>query len=127
MGKNALFAALSLLLVASAPVMAEKMIWIDEKGGIHSEVKETPRSQNEKPEVELYVTSWCPYCKQAKQYFRSRDIPFTAYDIEKDGRAARRMAELDTRGGVPFAVINGQKIRGFSPEAYEKALERGSR
>jgi hypothetical protein len=53
----------------------------------------------------------------------SRGIPFTAYDIEKDAWAARRKGELDTRGGVPFAVINGQKIHGFSPEAYERALE----
>jgi glutaredoxin len=126
MRKAALFAALSLLmLVAIGPVLAEKTIWIDEKGSIHSEVKDTPHGESERSKVELYVTSWCPYCKQAKQYFRSRDIPFTAYDIEKDGRAARRKAELDTRGGVPFAVINGQKIYGFSPEAYEKALERG--
>jgi glutaredoxin-like YruB-family protein len=126
MRKAALFAALSLLmLVAIGPVLAEKTIWIDEKGSIHSEVKDTRRGESERSDVELYVTSWCPYCKQAKQYFRSRGIPFTAYDIEKDATAARRKGELDTRGGVPFAVINGQKIRGFSPEAYEKALERG--
>ena len=34
--------------------------------------------------VELYITSWCPYCKKAIEYFESRGIKYKAYDIEKD-------------------------------------------
>lgn len=121
MKKGARVAALLLLaLVAGGPALAEKNIWVDEKGAVHSDVKDDPGSES--VQVELYVTSWCPYCKQAIQYFRSRGIPFTAYDIEKDGRAAQRKNQLDSRNGVPFAVINGQKIHGFSPEAYERAM-----
>lgn len=73
--------------------------------------------------VELYVTSWCPYCKKAENFFRSQGIPFTVYDIEKDQNAARRKNQLDTRKGVPFAVVNAQKIHGFSEEAYRQALD----
>ena len=29
--------------------------------------------------VELYTTSWCPYCKKARDFFRSRGISFTEY------------------------------------------------
>lgn len=72
--------------------------------------------------VELYTTSWCGYCKKARKFFQSRGIPFTEYDIEKDESAARRKQRLDSRRGVPFAVINGQQIHGYSEEAYEKAL-----
>lgn len=72
--------------------------------------------------VELYVTSWCGYCKKARKFFNSRGIPFKEYDIEKDRRAAERKKRLDTRRGVPFAVINGQGIHGYIPAAYEKAL-----
>jgi glutaredoxin len=72
--------------------------------------------------VELYVTSWCPYCRQAIDFFRSRGINYVVYDIEQDDNAARRKKELDPRKGVPFAVINGVKIHGFSEEAYLKAL-----
>jgi glutaredoxin len=74
-------------------------------------------------DVELYVTSWCPYCKMAKEFFNSRNIYFTEYDIEKDRNAAERKKRLDPNGGVPFAVINGQQIRGFSQSAYERALQ----
>jgi hypothetical protein len=47
------------------------------------------------PKVELYTTSWCPYCKKASNFFRSKGIPFKEYDIEKDKAAARRKKQLD--------------------------------
>jgi glutaredoxin len=75
------------------------------------------------PKVELYITSWCPYCKKAVNFFQSRKIPFTAYDIEKDEKSARLKDQLDSKKGVPFAIINSQKIHGFSEEAYLKALQ----
>lgn len=111
------------VLVASAPAQAEKTIWIDENGIVHSEVKNVPGAEIRRTQVELFVTDWCPYCAKAKQFFRSRNIPYTAYDIEKDRSAALRKNQLDNRNGIPFAVINGQKVHGFSPEAYEKALK----
>jgi glutaredoxin len=90
---------------------------------------ETPSSdevQSQKQhKVELYVTSWCPYCKKARNFFLSRGIPFSEYDIEKDRNAARRKKRLDSRKGVPFAVINGHKVHGFIAAAYERALHEG--
>ena len=79
-------------------------------------------SAHESDQVELYVTSWCPYCRQAIDFFKSRGINYVVYDIERDDNAARRKRGLDHRRGVPFAVINGIKIHGFSEEAYLKAL-----
>ena len=76
-----------------------------------------------KPEVILYGTSWCPYCVKARDFFRSRGIDFTDYDIEKDKEAALRKKQLDTKGGVPFVIINGRSISGFSASAYERALQ----
>jgi glutaredoxin len=124
MKRGALLIGLILLaLLAGGPALAEKNIWIDERGVAHSDEK--GGSGSERPQVELYVTSWCPYCKQATQFFRSRGIPFTAYDIERDKGAAQRKRQLDNRNGVPFALINGKAIHGFSAEAYERALARG--
>ena len=75
------------------------------------------------PEVELYTTSWCPYCTKAKRFFRSRGILFKEYDITKDKAAARRKKKLDRKGGgVPFVVIKGKGIHGYSERAYELAL-----
>lgn len=75
------------------------------------------------PEAEIYVTSWCPHCKRALDYLRSQGIPFDAYDVEKDKNAARRKRQLTSEGGVPFALINGTAVQGFSPAAYDRALQ----
>jgi len=75
------------------------------------------------PKVELYITSWCPYCQKARDFFRAKGIPFTEYDIEKDKEAAIRKRHLDNRNGVPFVVIDGRGIHGYSEAAYEAVLK----
>ncbi len=87
------------------------------------ESEEEPAAVNA-PAVEIYETSWCGYCKKAKNFFRSRGIKFKTYDIEKDNAAARRMMALTRRRAVPFVVINGQPIQGYSEQAYEQALRK---
>ena len=53
---------------------------------------------------------------------KANNIPYVAYDVEKDKEAAVRKKELSGRSGVPFAVINGKKIYGYSEDAYARAL-----
>jgi len=79
-------------------------------------------NENYTDDVEIYTTSWCPYCKQAISFLRSNRINFRQYDVEKDRKAAARMRKLGGTGGVPFAIINGKKIGGFSLQAYKQAL-----
>jgi len=76
------------------------------------------------PTVEIYETNWCGYCEKAKKFFRSRGIKFKSYNIEKDDDAARRMMTLTKRRAVPFVVINGHPIQGYSEQAYEEALRK---
>ncbi|MGD0279123.1 MAG: glutaredoxin family protein [Smithella sp.] len=94
-----------------------------EKEAVKKQMAIEEKDKIKSNEVILYTTSWCPYCKKAREYFNSRNIRFTDYDIEKDKEAADRKKQLDTRSGVPFAIINGRKIHGFSPANYEKALQ----
>ncbi len=91
--------------------------------GIKKEESRPPVESKKKTEVVLYTTSWCPYCRKARDYLRSRGIDFIEYDIEKDKEAASRKKQLDNRGGVPFAIINGRSISGFSASAYDRALQ----
>ena len=74
-------------------------------------------------QVEMFATSWCGYCRKAREFFQSRGIPFVEYDIEADAAAAQRKREIDTYPGVPLVVINGKLIHGFAPQAYEQALQ----
>jgi len=72
--------------------------------------------------VEMFATSWCGYCRKAREFFQARGIPFVEYDIEADAAAAQRKQEIYPSPGVPLVVINGKPIQGFSPQAYEQAL-----
>jgi glutaredoxin len=74
-------------------------------------------------QVELYTTSWCPWCKKARDYFNERGIAFTDYDVEKDSAAAARRKQLDSTPGVPYAVIDGVGIRGYDTAGYARALQ----
>lgn len=81
------------------------------------------KAQAKAPQVDLYVTSWCPYCKKAMAFLRKNNIAFNSYDIEQDLDAATRKQNLDPGyGGIPLAVINGTTIRGFSESSYQQAL-----
>ena len=72
--------------------------------------------------VELYVSSLCKYCQKAKAFFNSRGIKFVEYNIEEDQKAAERLTSLTESDSVPFAVINGQHIKGYSASAYVRAM-----
>ncbi len=81
-----------------------------------------PLEPNELPIVELFVTSWCGYCKKAEAYFNKRNIPYVKYDIEKDRQAAQRKKSLTQSRGVPFVLIGDVGIPGYSEAAFDKAL-----
>jgi glutaredoxin-like YruB-family protein len=68
--------------------------------------------------VEMYVTDWCGYCKQAQSYMNSKGIRYVAYDIEKDRSAKQRHKDLGGRG-VPLIIIGNNRMSGFSQETLE--------
>jgi len=82
-----------------------------------------PSSGVEGANVDIYVTDSNPYCRKAESWFRSRNIPFSAYDIEKDSSAAQRKASLSSSPGVPLVVICGRQVAGYSPMAFEEAMK----
>lgn len=69
--------------------------------------------------VVMYATSWCPYCRKARNYFRDNGIPFTEYDIEKNAQARREYDALGARG-VPVILVGKKRMNGFSAAGFEK-------
>lgn len=69
--------------------------------------------------VVLYSTSWCGYCKQARNYFQANNIPFTEYDVETSARGQRDYAAMGG-GGVPIILVGNQRLNGFSASAFER-------
>lgn len=69
--------------------------------------------------VVMYATSWCPYCQQARNYFRQRGIPYVEHDIEKDAAAHRDYKAFGGRG-VPVIFVDKRRMNGFSISGFEK-------
>lgn len=74
------------------------------------------------PSVEIYSAPWCGYCKKTKEYFRSRGVAFTEYDVETNPTAAARAKSLNPGGGIPVTIVNGRTIVGYSPSRFDSAL-----
>jgi glutaredoxin 3 len=64
-------------------------------------------------EVELYATTWCPYCTRARRLLQRKGVSFVEIDIEEH---PRRRAEMIRRAGgrttVPQVFIGGEHIGG---------------
>ncbi len=78
-------------------------------------------SEGEK-RVIMYSASWCGVCQQAKQYFRSKGIPFRSYDIETSAKGKRGYARLKGKG-VPIILIGKRRMDGFSAESFQRIYD----
>lgn len=64
--------------------------------------------------VEIYTTSWCPFCRRALALLDRKAVTYTNIDIE-EGRGQKRAMGLRAGGRttVPQVFINDQHIGGY--------------
>lgn len=75
------------------------------------------------PRIVLYSVSWCPHCREAKEYFKSHNIPYVNKDVEANETYLKELTEKYKTQAVPVIVIGDREVlRGFAPEKFEKAL-----
>lgn len=68
--------------------------------------------------VTLFAASWCGYCRQARAYLSRKSIRYQEVDVDTPiGKQA--FVRAGGVGGIPLLLANGQKLRGFSAEAYD--------
>ena len=65
------------------------------------------------PQVVMYTTSWCPYCRAAKSLFALKKIEFKEVDVTADPKLRTEMERLSGRRTVPQIFINGNSIGGY--------------
>lgn len=64
--------------------------------------------------VEVYTTSYCPYCIRAKSLLKTKGVSFDEIDVTHDPEARERMVELSGgRRTVPEIFINGRIVGGY--------------
>jgi glutaredoxin-like YruB-family protein len=73
--------------------------------------------------VKVYSTSFCPYCKMAKEFLKDKKIPFEEINVQENPEAAKQMIEKSGQAGVPVIEIDGQMVIGFNTEQIKKLLK----
>jgi glutaredoxin 3 len=71
-----------------------------------------------KPDVLLYTTSWCPFCRRAMSLLKEKGVQWNELDIEADPAHRQAMREASGRNTVPQIFINGTHVGG-SDDLFE--------
>lgn len=129
----------AVLLIVATSAEAQIYKWVDAQGQTHYSDKKPPAQGVEEVAVEintyqsvsyktlaqdagntlkLYATSWCGYCKQARQYLKSQGIDYVEYDVEHDEKAKLEFQAMGATG-VPVLVLGDRQMKGFSEQAFE--------
>lgn len=74
------------------------------------------------PSITVYSTPTCPYCKMAKEYFKSKNLAYTDIDVAADSTKADEMIKRSGQMGVPVIDIGGTIIVGFDKPKINAAL-----
>ncbi len=73
------------------------------------------------PEVLLYATDWCGYCKMSREFFAANGIHYIEHDIEKSSTALSEHRKLGGNG-VPLIKVGDEVISGYNEAALRQLL-----
>lgn len=79
-----------------------------------------------KAKVIIYSTSWCVYCRMAKDYFKSKGVDFKEVNLEQDQAAMQYIVNKSGSAGVPQIEIGDELILGFDRPRIDGALEKNN-
>lgn len=73
------------------------------------------------PEVVLYATEWCGYCKMSREFFAANGIRYVEHDIEKSSVALGEHRKLGGNG-VPLIVVGDEVVKGYNEAGLRQLL-----
>mgnify|MGYP001765152463 CR=1 FL=1 len=73
------------------------------------------------PQVTLFATSWCGYCRQMREYFAAEKIAYTELDVETSTKGKVWHEQLGG-GGVPVTLVGDVVVHGYNPDGVRAAL-----
>ncbi|MGH7934542.1 MAG: glutaredoxin 3 [Candidatus Binataceae bacterium] len=64
--------------------------------------------------IQVYTTTYCPFCVRAKALLKSKGVPFEEIDVTDDPELREEMVKLaGGRRTVPEIFIDGKIIGGY--------------
>ena len=85
-------------------------------------------AQSRSKSVKVYSATWCPYCRQLKQFLAEKGISASITEVDKlpkaeQERAMAEMRRLTGKVSYPTVVIGGRAVAGYSPSWILRSLE----
>lgn len=79
--------------------------------------------RRDQPEIEIYTTKSCGYCRAAMAHMDKRGLEYTNHDIEEEPEYRDEYLEkTGGRAGVPVIDIEGEIMQGWNREHFETVL-----
>ena len=75
-----------------------------------------------RPEIRMYSTDWCGYCRKAREFFARERIRYTELDVEKSAAARDEYQRMGARG-VPVILVGTQRMNGYSEQRLAQMLK----
>jgi glutaredoxin-like YruB-family protein len=76
--------------------------------------------------IKIYSTPACTYCKMAKEFLTSHNVPFVDVDVSVDATQREEMVEKSGQLGVPVFDIDGQIMVGYNQQLLSKVVGIGA-
>ena len=70
------------------------------------------KNQNQ-PKIEIYTLDWCPYCRKAKSFLKSKGFTYQEYNIKDENIKKEMEKRTDEAKTVPQIFINDKLIGGY--------------
>ena len=64
-------------------------------------------------DIKIYTTTYCSYCRAAKQLLTERKLPFSEVDCTNDAATRDRLVNETGRRTVPQIYLDGVPVGGF--------------
>lgn len=74
------------------------------------------------PEVTIYTTPTCVYCKMTKAFLKEHNVPYEEKDVSTDAAARDEMIAKSHQMGVPVVEIDGALSVGFDKKRLSGLL-----
>ncbi|MGH6818276.1 MAG: glutaredoxin 3 [Methylovirgula sp.] len=71
------------------------------------------------PEILIYTTRACPYCRMAKELLRQRNLAYEEISVEEDFEARAEMTQKARGRGTVPQIFFGDRHIGGCEELYE--------
>lgn len=65
------------------------------------------------PNITIYTTPSCVYCKMTKDFFKEHNVEYEEKDVSADEAALQEMVKKSGQLGVPVVDVDGKIVVGF--------------